>query len=151
MRKPINAAAVVCVVALAGIGVFGPARTNPPTTPGDAIDTVAHATPEVSAILDRSCRDCHSHETRWPWYSRVPPMSLFVIDHVNDARRHMNFSKWGTYDPEDAREFLVDICSLARKHDMPLASYTWIHRDAPLSDHDIEVLCAWTEAERRSE
>ena len=151
MRKAILLGATVFVVALAGIVVFGPARTNPPSNPADNIDVVAHAPPAVTAILDRSCRDCHSNETRWPWYSRVPPLSIGVINHVNDGRRHMNFSRWGTYDPEDASEFLVDMCALARKHDMPLPSYTWIHRDAPLSDQDVAVLCAWTESERRRE
>lgn len=137
------------IVALAGAAMFGPPRTNPPSNPADNIDTVARVTPEVKAILDRSCRDCHSNETRWPWYSRVPPLSIGVIDHVNDARRHMNFSTWGSYDPEDAREFLVDMCALAQKRDMPIPSYTWLHREAPLSDHDIVLLCAWTNAESR--
>ena len=149
IRKPITAVAVILVVGLVGMAVFGPARTNPPTNPSETIDAVAHVPPDVSAILDRSCRDCHSHETRWPWYSRVPPLSIGVINHVNDGRRHMNFSKWGTYDSEDARGFLTDMCALARKRDMPLASYTWIHREAPLSDRDIAVLCEWTNAERR--
>ncbi len=151
MRKAIGVLGVVCAVSLVGMAVLGPGRTNPPTEPADAIDVVAHVPPQVSAILDRACRDCHSNETRWPWYSRVPPSSVFVIDHVNEGRRHMNFSTWGTYDVEDAREFLVDVCALARKRDMPLASYTWMHRDARLSDRDIAALCAWTEAERRRE
>lgn len=151
MRKAITLVAVVFVLALVGIALFGPARTNPPTNPADTIDVVAHATPQVSAILDRSCRDCHSNETRWPWYSRVPPLSLGIVKHVNDGRRHMNFSKWGSYDPEDAREFLVDMCGLVKKHDMPFPSYLWIHREARLSDGDIAVLCDWTTAERRRE
>lgn len=151
MRKAIALVAVVFVVALVGIALFGPKRTNPPTNPAETIDAVAHVTPEVSAIFDRSCRDCHSNATRWPWYSRIPPLSLGVVNHVNDGRRKMNLSKWGSYDPEDAREFLVDMCALVRKHDMPLPSYTWIHREAPLSDRDITVLCDWTNAERRRE
>lgn len=151
MRKAILLVAAIFGLVFAGLLVFPPARTNPASNPADRIDVVAHATPEVTAILDRSCRDCHSNETRWPWYSRLPPLSIGIVDHVNDGRRHMNFSKWGTYDPEDAREFFIDMCALARKRDMPMPSYTWIHRDAPLSDADIATLCAWTEAERRRE
>lgn len=149
MRKALGSAVVVFVVVLGAIQFFGPARTNPATDPSETLAATGRVTPEVSAILDRSCRNCHSNETRWPWYSRVAPMSWGVIDHVNHGRRRMNFSKWASYDPEDARGFLVDICALTRKHDMPLASYTWIHRDARLSDHDIAVLCDWTAAERR--
>jgi len=149
MRKAILLVLAIFGLVFVGLLVFPPARTNPPSNPADQIDAVAHATPEVTAILDRSCRDCHSNETRWPWYSRIPPLSLGITNHVKDGRRKMNFSKWGAYDPEDAREFLVDMCGLAKKRDMPMPSYTWIHRYAPLSDHDIAVLCDWTNAERR--
>jgi len=149
MRKAIRWTPIVFVVVLAGIQLYRPARTNPVTNPADTLAATGRLTPEVSAIIDRSCRDCHSNETRWPWYSNIAPMSWGVIDHVNDGRRHMNFSRWGTYDPEDAREFFVDMCALARKHDMPMPSYTWLHRDARLSDQDIATLCAWTELQRR--
>ena len=148
MRKVIIAAGVIFVAVLVGVTLFGPQRSNPATDPAQTLATVGHLTPGVSAILDRSCRDCHSNETTWPWYSRIPPLSWGVINHVNDGRRHMNFSKWGAYDPEDAREFLVDICALTRKRDMPLSSYLWIHRDARLSDQEIALLCEWTKAER---
>lgn len=151
MRKALRWAAVVFVIVLVAIQFFGPVRTSPATDPSETLVATGRVTPEVSAILDRSCRDCHSNETRWPWYSRIAPMSWGVIDHVNHARRRMNLSKWTSYDPEDARGFLVDICALTRKHDMPLPSYTWIHRDARLSDHDIAVLCAWTEVMRRQD
>lgn len=151
MRKALTLAAIGFVVAFTGAWIFGPAKSNPATDPSQTLQAMAHVTPEASAILDRSCRDCHSNETRWPWYSRIPPLSWGVISHVNDGRRHMNFSRWGSYDPEDAREFLVDICALTRKHDMPLGSYLWIHRDARLSDQDIAALCDWSNAERRRE
>jgi hypothetical protein len=151
MRKAIRWAAVVFVAVFAVIQLYRPARTNPATNPAETLAATGRLTPEVAAILDRSCRDCHSNETRWPWYTNVAPMSWGVIDHVNDGRRHLNFSKWGAYDPGDAREFLVDMCALARKGDMPMPSYTWIHREARLSDKDIATLCSWTEAERRSE
>jgi hypothetical protein len=148
MRKIIIVATVIFIGVLAGVTLFGPERSNPATDPSQTLAAVGHLTPQVSAILDRSCRDCHSNETTWPWYSHVPPLSWGVINHVNDGRRHMNFSKWGAYDPEDAREFLVDICALARKRDMPLPSYLWLHSDARLSDQDIAQLCEWTKAER---
>lgn len=148
MRKIIIVATVLFIAVLAGVTLFGPERSNPATDASQTLAAVGHLTPAVSAILDRSCRDCHSNETTWPWYSHVPPLSWGVINHVNDGRRHMNFSKWGAYDPEDAREFLVDICALARKRDMPLPSYLWLHRDARLSDQDIALVCEWTKAER---
>jgi hypothetical protein len=149
MRKKLGSALIVLAVALVAIQFVGPARTNPAIDPSVALATTAQLTPEAAAIIDRSCRDCHSNDTRWPWYSRVAPMSWGVIDHVSEGRRHLNFSKWGEYDPEDLRGFLKDMCALAQKRDMPMPSYTWIHRDARLGDQDIAALCAWTEMERR--
>ena len=149
MRKAIRRVAVVFAVALVGIQFVGPARTNPHTEPSETLAATGRLTSDAAAVLDRSCRDCHSNETRWPWYSNVAPMSWLVINHVNHGRSHFNYSKWATYDSEDTRGFLVDMCALARERDMPLPSYLWIHRGARPSDRDIAVLCEWTELMRR--
>jgi hypothetical protein len=102
----------------------------------------------VSGILTRACADCHSNETRWPWYSNVAPMSWFLIDHVNHGRDHFNFSEWATYSEDDQDKLLGSICSLSKKGRMPLPSYLWIHRDATLSDGDIAALCSWSDKMR---
>jgi cytochrome c553 len=127
-----------------------PAGTNPPT---DAARTLAANVPlpaGAAEVIDRACRDCHSNDTRWPWYSNVAPMSWFLIDHVNDGRRRFNYSRWTDYDAKHQREFLKDACEEARKHDMPLPSYTWIHTASKLSDRDIRTLCDWTSAALRA-
>lgn len=71
-----------------------PARTNPVSAPGHALEDVVAVPPAVEAVLTRSCGDCHSDRTRWPWYSQVAPVSWFVINHVQEGRRHMNLSEW---------------------------------------------------------
>lgn len=129
---------------MVAVQVIRPARTNPPADPTETLAANTPMTPVVAKVMDRACRDCHSSETRWPWYSNVAPMSWFLIQHVNDGRRHFNYSRWTDYDSEDRRGFLKDACSEARKHDMPLSSYTWIHTNARLSDGDIQALCDWT-------
>jgi hypothetical protein len=63
-------------------------RSNPP------VSAEVPATPEVRAILKRSCYDCHSNETRWPWYAYAAPMSWLLVYDVHEAREHMNFSTW---------------------------------------------------------
>src|SRR5580658_1204129 len=71
-----------------------PARTNPVSAPGRTLEDVVSVPPEVESVLARSCADCHSDRTRWPWYSGVAPVSWFVINHVQEGRRHMNMSEW---------------------------------------------------------
>jgi Haem-binding domain len=96
-------------------------------------------------VLERACRDCHSNRTEWPWYSNVAPVSWFVIDHVNHARSHLNFSDWSSYAPERRRKLLTGVCKETRSGAMPLSSYTWIHWSARLSPADVEALCNWAQ------
>jgi hypothetical protein len=139
------------VVALALIFValqfIRPARTNPPVDETRTIQAHARLTPQVAAILDRSCNDCHSHQTRWPWYSNVAPVSWYVVDHVNVGRREMNFSDWAQYDTEHQKGLLKDICKEAKTGAMPLPSYLRLHHEAKLSSEDVKTLCDWANAE----
>jgi hypothetical protein len=123
-------------------------RTNPPTRPQASLLAQKGMTPDVRAILERSCRDCHSNDTRWPWYSHVAPVSWMLLQHVNGGRDRMNYSEWTSYDTDDQDKFLNGMCSLTKKGRMPLPSYLWIHRGATLSDGDVKALCAWSDKMR---
>lgn len=140
---------VLLVVAFIGIQFVRPARTNPAVDQTQAMHTRLQVTPQVAAILDRSCQDCHSNSTRWPWYSNVAPASWFLVDHVKEGRQHMNFSEWGKLDKRRADKKLEEMCEQVSDKLMPIDSYTWIHRSAKLSADDIKTLCDWTEAERK--
>ncbi len=140
--------AVAAVCALVGLQFVRPARTNPAVDQTQTIHARLQVTPQVAAILDRSCQDCHSNSTRWPWYSNVAPMSWLVIDHVNEGREEMNLSEWGRYDNRRASDKLEEICEEVKIGAMPMQSYTSIHWGAKLSPEDIKILCDWTAAER---
>jgi hypothetical protein len=113
-------------------------RTNPPVT--SDIDV----SDEVRSILRRSCYDCHSHETRWPWYSFVAPMSWYVIDHVDHGRGDLNFSEWPTFDFEAQDLAFEDIREQLEKGEMPLTSYLLLHPSARLSEDDRQLLLRWS-------
>jgi cytochrome c553 len=139
---------VLIGVAFIAIQFVRPARTNPAVDQTQLIQRHLQVPPHVAAILDRSCQDCHSNSTRWPWYSNVAPASWFLIDHVNEGRQHLNFSEWGTLDKRRADKRLEEMCEQVQDKLMPIESYTWIHRSARLSDADIKAICDWTEAEQ---
>jgi hypothetical protein len=146
MRRVFRWSTGAAALVLIAIQVVRPARTNPAV---DAAHTLAASERVPDAFLrtlDRACRDCHSNGTRWPWYSQVAPVSWFVIDHVNHGRSHFNYSEWSRYDADEATRLLKKSCELAREGAMPLASYTWIHRDARLTRADMAALCAWDDA-----
>jgi Haem-binding domain len=146
MRKTIRWGSAAAIVGAFAIQFVRPPRTNPVTIPERTLAARVPLTSEAAAILDRSCRDCHSNDTRWPWYSNVAPVSWFVIDHVDHGRRHLNYSDWAQYSPDDVQRLLKNICAFAKKDTMPLSSYLRMHRDARLSDADVTTLCDWTDS-----
>ena len=137
---------LVCL--FAGLQFVRPARTNPPVDPSQTMQARVQMPPEVAAIVDRSCQDCHSNATRWPWYSNVAPFSWLLVDHVNEGRQHLNLSEWGRLDTRRAGKKLEEICDEVKDGAMPIDSYTWIHRSARLSAQDVGTLCNWATAER---
>jgi hypothetical protein len=146
IRTAIRAATALFVVAFAGVQVIRPERTNASVDPGRRLEAHVRVPSDVSAVLARACADCHSDETRWPWYSQVAPVSWFVIDHVNHGRSHLNFSRWAEYSDAERRTRLENVCALVTKGEMPLASYTLVHRDARLTSGDVRLLCDWSAA-----
>ncbi len=125
-----------------------PARTNPPVDQSQTIEAHAQMTPQVASIFARSCNDCHSNKTVWPWYTNVAPVSWFVIDHVNEGRSNLNLSEWGRYDQRRQGKKLEQMCDEVKDGAMPLSSYTPLHPGSKLSPDDVKTLCDWIEAER---
>ena len=147
MKKILKVIAVVLTAGFVVIQFIRPDLTNPPVNQAETLEASTGVPENVRRILSRSCADCHTHATNFPWYSRIQPSAWFLADHLREGRRELNFSVWNTYPPDRRRRKLDEICEQARSREMPLPSYLWIHRDAQLSDSEIEVLCGWTERE----
>ena len=141
---------LVLLVVFVGIQVVPIARTNPPVDQAQTLERKVAVPAGISAILNRSCKDCHSNETVWPAYAYVAPASWFLAWHVNKAREDMNLSEWGGYDSDAARDILLEVCRQVKKGAMPVASYTLIHRSARLSPAEVVALCAWSDATRKA-
>lgn len=105
---------------------------------------------EVATVFQRSCANCHSDETRWPWYSYVPPASWLVLHDVENARRHFNASEWRSYDGERKSELMADVARVVANREMPLRQYLVLHAEARLSDKDAQTLVSWARNLRRS-
>ena len=149
MQKILKWIAIVLVIIFAGLQFIRPAKTNPAIDQAQTIEAQTQVTPQVEAILDRSCNECHSNKSRWPWYSNVAPVSWFVIGHVNDARKAMNLSEWGKRDRDRQSKKLQQMCDEVTDGAMPLASYTPLHPGSKLSAGDVKTLCDWANGERQ--
>ena len=121
-------AALVLAVLFLAIQVvpYGRNHSNPPIV----------AEPQWNAehtrtTFRRVCGDCHSHETRWPWYSHVAPVSWYLQRHVEHGREEFNVSRWGVGENEGD-----EAAENVRKGKMPLRSYLLAHPEARLSDSE---------------
>ena len=143
-RRLMQAAGVLLVVLLAA-QLVRPARANPPTDPGRTIHAYAGA--GLGAILDRSCGDCHSNQTVWPWYTSVAPLSWLMARGVAEGRRAVNFSEWGGYSPAQRRILLAASCDDVKSGKMP-GPWTVLHPETKLAPDDIRMICAAAGSER---
>ena len=136
--------ALVAVFAL--LQLTNPARTNPPVAPGGDISATNPPPPQIAALLHAACYDCHSDETRWPWYSHVAPVSWLLASDVNEGRRHMNLSDW-PQDSERAARKLERMSEELDYKEMPPAKYTLLHPEARLTADQREQLIHWADQE----
>ena len=146
MKKALKIIAIVLVAAFAVIQFIRPDFTNPPVVQADTLEANLQVPENVKTILDRSCKDCHTNETRYPWYSYIQPSAWFLANHIAEGRGQLNYSTWKTYPAAKQRRKLSQVCEQVQSGEMPLPSYLWVHRDAQMSDADIRILCDWTEA-----
>jgi hypothetical protein len=108
----------------------------------------AQIDPHVLALFERSCQDCHSENTRYPWYSYVAPVSWLIKYDVSGGRKHMNLSQWQDYPLQRRERLLSEIANQVKDRDMPVPQYLLIHRNARPSDTEIDAIFQWTQKER---
>jgi hypothetical protein len=120
------------------------------SNPEIGIHTAYPVPGDVDAILDRSCNDCHSNTTKYPWYSDIQPVGWWIQDHIDDARRHLNFDEFTSYRLYRQYNKFQEIEGEIREHLMPLDSYLPLHPEAELSTEDRSLIVQWSRAMRDS-
>ncbi len=100
---------------------------------------------DIAQKLKVSCFDCHSNNTKYPWYNRVAPVSWIMDNHIKDGKAELNFSKWGELSKRKKISILGSMAEEVQLHDMPLKSYLWMHEEAKFTNEEIEQLVTWTE------
>jgi hypothetical protein len=126
-------------IALVAAQLVRCSHDNPPVT------AEIQAPADVQQVLERSCYDCHSHETRWPWYSQVAPVMWLVSHDVDEGREHLNFSTWGGLSEKAKTKVKQEIAEVVEKGEMPMAYYVPLHAEAKLSDEDKQKIRAWAD------
>jgi hypothetical protein len=123
---------------------------NPPVERDHSMEAALKVPPQVQDALRRACYDCHSSETRWPWYSAVSPVSGLMEGDVRRAREVMNFSEWtitSGASPARAAATLNAVCAAVQSGQMPKKRYKLLHPEAKLSHSDVNAVCQWSHSE----
>lgn len=138
--------AYILLAALVIIQFFRPERN---TASGPQPNNIANkytVPANVKDVLQRSCADCHSNNTVYPWYANIQPVAWWLADHVEDGKDELNFDEFLTYSQKKAHHKLEEVNDMVQEGEMPLGSYTIIHRDAKLSVEDKRAIMDWTHA-----
>lgn len=136
LKKILKIGAFALATAFIIIQFFQIDRSNVPVVPGQDISSIINVPADVSQIMVRSCSDCHTNSTAYPWYSYIQPVGWFLKSHIDDGKRHFNLSTFATYDAKKQKKKLEEVCDEVSSGNMPLPSYLWIHRDAVLTESE---------------
>ncbi len=147
MLKFFKWAFIAVVVLFVGMQLVPAGRSNPPIDPAMTFQAKVNVPPYIDRIVRRSCYDCHSHETVWPWYSFVAPVSWLVAGDVKNGRKLLNFSNW-TYNTIRTVGRLDQMAQEVDNGDMPLKNYLLMHPNAKLSKADRDTIMSWVEIAR---
>ena len=134
---------IVLLLVLVVIQFIRPAKNADNTVTAKDV-TVLYTVPDsVQLILQKACYDCHSNNTHYPWYSRIQPGAWYMAEHIKKGKEELNFSEFGDYSVRRQRNKFRAMAGQVKDGEMPLSSYTLIHRNAVLSPEDKQVLIAW--------
>ena len=112
-------------------------RIDKTTQPVDATKdfmALTSANAEATNTLKIACYDCHSNQPTFPWYTNIAPVSWWIKHHIDEGSHHLNFSEWGTYSDKKKNHKLEECIEMVEEGEMPLGTYTWMHKDAKLTD-----------------
>jgi hypothetical protein len=128
------------LVVLIGIQFIRIDKNNPPVDESLNFFSTESFSPEGMALVKNACYDCHSNESKYPWYSNVAPVSFLLADHIKEGREELNFSEYQSYSDKKKNHKLEEISEALREGWMPIDNYVWMHSEAKLSAEQRESL-----------
>ena len=110
-------------------------------------DIFAHyqAPDSTRQLIRTACYNCHSNNTVYPWYSEVQPVAWWLSNHIKDAKAELNFSEFASYLPKKADHKLEEVVEMVKEGDMPLKSYSLVHKDSRLTDAQRVEITTWAD------
>ena len=149
LKKTLRVFIVVFGVILLLIQFIQPDRSNPEFDSSKTLQAELQPPAQIASLFERGCKDCHSNETRWPFYSYIAPVSWLVAYDVSEGRKHFNMSEWGKYKTNRKFQKLSGIYQEVIDREMPLPKYIPLHPEANFTDAERDTLAAWAQSEAK--
>ena len=144
MKKIIKKILYIGLIIFLLMQLYQPARNESYEQVNTANFTKVYQVPKnVETILRTSCYDCHSNKTNYPWYSNIQPARFFMENHIKEGKENLNFNEWGNYSSRKQNNKLDRIAKQIKSNEMPLSSYTIIHKNAILNTTQKELVINW--------
>ncbi len=143
MKKVFKTFGWILLIGFIAIQFFRPAKNIADGDQPNAIAKAFNVPADVKIILDKACMDCHSNNSRYPWYYNIQPVAWWMANHVNDAKKDLNFDEYTNKRLRFQYRKMEEVIELVKEGEMPLDSYTWTHKDAVLTDLEKNKLFDW--------
>ena len=131
------------VLLLVAIQFIRPTKNKSAEAQTSDISVTMNVPDNVSIVLRKACYDCHSNTTNYPWYAEVQPVAWWLANHIDEGKDELNFSEFGTYKLKRKIKKFNEIATEVTEGEMPLNSYTWIHKDAKLTKEESNLIINW--------
>lgn len=134
---------LVIIIVLVVMQAFRIDKSTQAVDPAKDFITVTGTNTEVANLLKVACYDCHSNQPVYPWYTNIAPVSWWIKHHIDEGSHHLNFSEWATYKEKRKHHKLEECVEMVEEGEMPMSSYTIMHRNAKLTDAQKQLLVEW--------
>ncbi len=118
-------------------------KTNPPVNEGMDFLKIKDTPEPIAKIIRNSCYDCHSNESKYPFYSNIQPFAWLLKNHIDEGRQELNFSVFATYEKKRQAHKLEESAEMVERKEMPLESYQIAHPEAKLTDEQRKELAQY--------
>ena len=143
MKKILKALGWILLFGIIGIQFFKPAKNLEAAIPSTHVSNLSAIPSDVNIILEKACFDCHTNNTRYPWYFNVQPVGIWMNGHIKEGKSKLNFSEYTNKRPRYKYHKMEEVIEMVEDGKMPLPSYTWTHKDAILTQEEKTKLIDW--------
>lgn len=143
MKKFLKVVGWIILIAFIGIQFFRPAKNLEASVSANHISNLAAIPADVNTILEKACNDCHTNNSKYPWYFNIQPVGIWMNGHIKEAKSKLNFSEYTDKRPRYKYHKMEEVVEMVEDDKMPLPSYTWTHKDAVLTPEEKTKLIDW--------